>query len=320
MKINFEQTSSTQEQEQNLIPNLPERYQEYFIEPAIEGVSTNVYKMTLGNSTKYLRIKRHEEGISAELLAHNSMEEHGVLVPHIEFTSSGNKNTPAYMIVSEIPGNSIKNNWGKITEKEKENILNKAGKDIARFQEVPVSGFGVIDQYTPDIQKLHGVLDSYHNFICIDFKTSISTIEEYSTISPEYIELLKKVYINFQQLLDIPENQMVLAHGDLGLSHIYCEDGEYTGIIDFGDIAAASKFHDLAHIYLYGHDGFEYIKNGYSSVNDLPDNHMQHIEFEGLLIAIQKLYKRIDRNFPQEDINKKEKQLLEYIKRLEHII
>lgn len=42
-----------------------------------------------------------------------------------------------------------------------------------------------------------------------------------------------------------------LAHGDLDLIHIYQDKGEYTGIIDFGEIRGADRLYDLGHFNLH---------------------------------------------------------------------
>jgi aminoglycoside phosphotransferase (APT) family kinase protein len=44
-----------------------------------------------------------------------------------------------------------------------------------------------------------------------------------------------------------------LAHGDLDLTHIYCRDGHYSGIIDLGEIRGTGPYYDLGHFRF--HDG-----------------------------------------------------------------
>ena len=42
-----------------------------------------------------------------------------------------------------------------------------------------------------------------------------------------------------------------LAHGDFDTTAIFCSDGRYTGIIDFGEIRGAEPAFDLGHFHLH---------------------------------------------------------------------
>jgi hypothetical protein len=44
-----------------------------------------------------------------------------------------------------------------------------------------------------------------------------------------------------------------MPYGDLDLTHIYCQDGHYTGIIDLGEIRGTGPYYDLGHFRF--HDG-----------------------------------------------------------------
>ena len=50
---------------------------------------------------------------------------------------------------------------------------------------------------------------------------------------------------------DRPISTARLAHGDLDVTHIYCEGASYTGIIDFGELRGAEPEFDLGHFLLH---------------------------------------------------------------------
>lgn len=52
----------------------------------------------------------------------------------------------------------------------------------------------------------------------------------------------------------LPEEgeQGYLAHGDFDTTHIYQDNGRYTGIIDFGEIRGADRWYDLGYFHMRG--------------------------------------------------------------------
>lgn len=90
-------------------------------------------------------------------------------------------------------------------------------------------------------------------------------------------------------LLDSPH--AYLAHGDFDATHIYCQDGRYTGIIDLGEIRGTGPFYDLGHFRF--HDGetvqrqlLPYLLDGYREVTPLPSDIDRRIAFNSLLIGV----------------------------------
>jgi aminoglycoside phosphotransferase (APT) family kinase protein len=81
-----------------------------------------------------------------------------------------------------------------------------------------------------------------------------------------------------------------LAHGDLDLTHIYCQHGQYTGIIDLGEIQGTGPYYDLGHFRF--HDG-EHVSTialpdvqvGYQEITPLPVDADRRIALASLLIA-----------------------------------
>ena len=102
------------------------------------------------------------------------------------------------------------------------------------------------------------------------------------------------------------EKQAYLAHGDFDVTHIYQQHGQYTGIIDFGEIRGTTSWYDLGHFQL--HDGetlpnmvLPYLLEGYQDVMSLPSNYEQRISFTSLLIALRMLA-YTTRKYPERNL------------------
>jgi aminoglycoside phosphotransferase (APT) family kinase protein len=94
-----------------------------------------------------------------------------------------------------------------------------------------------------------------------------------------------------------------LAHGDFDVTHIYQRDGEYTGIIDFGEIRGANRHYDLAQFAL--HDGerlprglLPHLLAGDAEVAPLPPDADRRIALASLLIGVGALARVADRPPP----------------------
>src|SRR5207249_1740511 len=107
----------------------------------------------------------------------------------------------------------------------------------------------------------------------------------------EIVEL-RTIINRLEAWLDV--QHACLAHGDFDVTHIYQEDGRYTGIIDFGEIRGADAPYDLGHFNL--HDGetrpqpvLPYLLEGYSDVVPLPPDHEWRISLLSLLNGVSAL-------------------------------
>ncbi len=86
----------------------------------------------------------------------------------------------------------------------------------------------------------------------------------------------------------------MLAHGDFDATHIFQDEGHYSGIIDFGEIRGADPYYDLGHFMI--HDGeslpmavIPWLIAGYQERAPLLEDYKKRVCFAGLLIAIRTL-------------------------------
>jgi len=90
----------------------------------------------------------------------------------------------------------------------------------------------------------------------------------------------------------------VLAHGDFDASHIYQEDGAYSGIIDFGEIRGAEPTYDLGQFAIEHRDWVPLLLAGYREVAAAPPDIERRIRFSALLIATRRTAHFVTRGRP----------------------
>lgn len=88
--------------------------------------------------------------------------------------------------------------------------------------------------------------------------------------------------------------QSHLAHGDLDVTHIYQQDGRYSGIIDFGEVRGADREFDLGHFLLHDAETrpislFESFAGGYQEVSGLDEDAIERVRRSAILSGLRQL-------------------------------
>ncbi len=82
----------------------------------------------------------------------------------------------------------------------------------------------------------------------------------------------------------------VLAHGDFDASHVYTDDGRYTGMIDFGEARGAPPLYDVGHWAVHqaqlGMDVVPALMAGYAAEHLPPDDWEIRVRVLGVLIGV----------------------------------
>lgn len=179
-----------------------------------------------------------------------------------------------------------------------EDIGIAAGTALASINRTPVSGYGWVTGVTVD-----GMLKAEHSTRAAwaaEYIDAAGKVAASTTLSPHLIARL-------QALIDawaaIPETVPAsLAHGDFDSTHIYVdpETGEFTGIIDFGEIRGADPLYDLGHLLLHegevGRPGiFPHVLAGCSRVIPQSSEAPDHIQLQAIAIATRALAIQLSR-------------------------
>jgi hypothetical protein len=261
-------------------------FKKYTLEKIDKGVSTNVFKLT-NLDTYYLKILSKKESLSPILLVNKLLLKQKVKVPKIVFTLKNSTilNNRDMYIEKELNGESIKNTT--LSEEEKNIIIQKAGKDLAKLNSIEVKGVGWIEGTKNN--QLYSKGKDYDDFIIRNIRNMLNKFIEIKILSNEQADKITEYIQSNKEFIDIKDNSY-LAHGDFCIEHIYHANGKYSGIIDFGDIRGTSKYHDLAHFYTYNRKYFKSLVEGYNSIYKLTTDCIDKVKIEAVIFAVGKLW------------------------------
>jgi aminoglycoside phosphotransferase (APT) family kinase protein len=253
------------------------------------GGSTPVYRIRHGDVTLYLRLAEGPDAdLAPEVLVHTLLHAQGVRVPEVvHFESRHPLLERSVMVTTEIPGRSLAEHHRGV---DVDRALRAAGQDLAVINQVAVDGFGWMRRDLSHGAPLTAEHPTLRAFALDDFETSLSAVA--SVLNARALAVIRRVIADHDAWLDA--GQASLAHGDFDATHIYHQDGDYTGVIDFGEIRGTDRFYDLGHFAL--HDG-EKIASilqprliaGYRDVVAIPEEHEARIAFWALLIGLRTL-------------------------------
>ena len=253
-----------------------------------DGISTAVYRLRRAEDVFYLRVLPETgDSFGPEAYVHALLRQRGVRVPEVIYLEDCNEILQrSVMITTEIPGGPLADlPPGEATA----NILVEAGRELAIINSLPVEGFGWIKRDTGDVERLEAEQPTNRAFLLEDLDLYLSVLGS-TVLTAREVSCIHDVIERHHAWLD--GDQAWLAHGDFDLTHIYQENGRYTGIIDFGEIRGTGRFYDLGHFRL--HDGeqasYEALPSllaGYQQVEPLPPDHDGQIAFLSLLIGIR---------------------------------
>jgi aminoglycoside phosphotransferase (APT) family kinase protein len=271
-------------------------FSNYKIEEIHSGVSTNVFKL-VNSETYYLKLFSNSHSLPAIVLANKLLLQEDINVPEIQyFTEEDNlQDSRNFYIEEELRGKPVKKD-STLSKEQKDKIIMEAGKDLAKINSIPVDGVGWIKGVKEG--KLYSNGRDYNDFILKNVRDMLNGLSNINVLSNKQTEEIEKYIANHQASLNT-EATSYLAHGDFCVEHIYHLDGNYSGIIDFGDIRGTSRYHDLAHFYTYNRKYFESLIKGYNSVYELPSDYIQKIIIEAVVFGVGKLW-WISKNMPNK--------------------
>jgi aminoglycoside phosphotransferase (APT) family kinase protein len=272
---------------QKLFPESPVR-----ITRVPEGVSTYVYQIFTEHGSFYLRILP-EAGASfaPEDAVHNQLRRLGVKVPAVVyFEPYHDLLQRSIMVTTEIKGISVSQS-NQLSPEARERVVIAAGRDLALINNLRVTGFGWVDREHTDADHLRAKYATFRAFTLSDWIEDLAFLSRQGLTGAELAQL-EHVVGRYDSWLDVAEAS--LAHGDFDTTAIYQENGQYTGIIDFGEIRGAGRWYDLGHFHLRDGEQLPHrllpaLVRGYREVCALPADYLERIQFTSLLINISLL-------------------------------
>jgi aminoglycoside phosphotransferase (APT) family kinase protein len=257
-----------------------------------EGNSTFVYRVVTAHETFYLRVLP-EVGASfaPEVEVHRRLRSLGAKVPEVVYFEACNELLQrSIVITTEIKGRPISQSQ-ELAYGDMQRVVTAAGRDLALVNSLGVDGFGWVMRGEGEADHLKGEKVSYRDFVLESWGGDVEYLREHELTLTEANEI-EQLVVRYDAWLDAGKG--TLAHGDFDCTHIYQEDGQYTGIIDFGEIRGADHWYDVGHFHLRDGEQLPYklepaVMRGYGEVVGLAEDYLERVRFARMLINVRSL-------------------------------
>ena len=263
-------------------------------ERVTEGVSTVVYRARRREEGFYLRILP-ELGLTfaPEVQVHERARALGCQVPEVlAYEACDPVLERSVMLTSEIPGRPIS---PKIDRSAAREVMREAGRDLARINSIPVDGFGWIDRRSASVDApLSAAHQSLEALIGSEYRPALVSFPDDAVPGIQFDRIVAALDEAIALLSS--EKTARLAHGDFDTSHIFVQEDQYSGIIDFGEVRGAPWFYDLAHHRMHDRERLPFstlswLIEGYEQITPLPDDFHVQLSSMTLLIAARSLHR-----------------------------
>ena len=262
------------------------------IERVRAGVSTWVYRVVLPTETLYLRVlPEPDASMLPEALAHGAARARGVLVPEVVAVAH---HSPALdrslMLTSAIPGRPLSIDDAGAARPA---VLRAAGKALARINAVPVEGWGWVRRDAAATDALRAEHASWHAWRDQYRAADLAALQGAGVLDAAEASAVDDTIRRCSPLLD--DAPARLAHGDFDPTHIYHQDGRFSGIIDFGEIRGAHPLYDLGHFTIESPALLPDLLAGYLGGAAVTPELLHQISLLTLLIALRRLSRHVER-------------------------
>ena len=263
------------------------------IERMQEGVSTEVYRICHAGEVFYLRILPEvEASFAPEVYVHTLLQACGAHVPKVVYFEHLHPVLQrSVMITTEIPGHAIGHGAHDYDVRP---IIRAAGQELAGVNAIAVAGFGWVLRDQPSVDRLQAEYATYEEWVQKHVAESFAVLGQRNVLSATDVATVGLVMAEATKLFG--DEPSVLAHGDFDVTHIYQHSGQYTGLIDFGEIRGANRFYDLGHFQVENAELLPDLLAGYTEISPLPSDAMRRILAMSVLIAVRRLGRRIARS------------------------
>ncbi|MDQ3327667.1 MAG: aminoglycoside phosphotransferase family protein [Chloroflexota bacterium] len=202
------------------------------VERVVAGGSSQVYRIRRDAAVYYLRFAEQPgESLAPEARVHELLRERGVRAPKIVHRApTSTAFGRSFMVTSEIAGRPVAECSDRTSVRR---ILTEAGKDLAIINKLPVDGFGFLRRDRVVGSRLQGPFSTHCAWVSQHLDEDLHRIAGRALLESE-VWALRHILQRYEAWLQ--EDQVWLAHGDFDTTHIFQQDGRYTGIIDFGEV------------------------------------------------------------------------------------
>lgn len=262
-----------------LLPLLRELLAEAFrrpvtLRPAGGKGNHRTYLLEHGEDIAFVRVEDGPEGdghLGMESRVLGEVARTGVPVPRVLFTDASRKRAPFAVQVIEYFDCPDLNHLHREGRLPLVQTAREIGRAVARWQAVPVSGFGPFDPLATEADgRLRGYHDSPAVYFHLHLERHLRVLEEHGFLSKPETGEVRRVIAEHAGLLESGES--VLVHKDLALWNIMGTPEGIRAFIDWDDAIAGDPADDLSLLACFHPaDVVRAAVAGYEEVKPLPD-------------------------------------------------
>lgn len=226
----------------------------------------------IGPNKFFIRIEdgpEHDIHLQTESRVQEAVRTRGIPAPRIFAADAGRTRVPfAWQVMEAIPHPDL-NHWHKAGVLDIPGTFRQIGTDIARWQALPVSGFGPFKPEAPGFQGYHA---TYADYFRLNLETHFQFLIGRQFLSNSQADEMRRLIEDHAVLLDLPGG--CLVHKDLALWNILGESTRIAAYIDWDDAISGDEMDDLSLLGCF-HPGraVSAALAGYASVKPLPAEH-----------------------------------------------
>jgi aminoglycoside phosphotransferase (APT) family kinase protein len=198
----------------------------------------------------------------------------GVPAPQVLFVDATRRDVPfAWHILERIPHPDL-NLLLKQGRLDPALVGEQIGDAIARWQELPLTGFGPFDV---EVLRARGACAGFHSsyaaYFFLQLDRHLDFLRRHEFLTAEFIAALRSEIDQHRALLDLEHG--CLVHKDLALWNLLGTPEQVHAFIDWDDAVAGDPLDDVSLLACF-HDGrlIANVLAGYARARPLPGNHV----------------------------------------------
>jgi Ser/Thr protein kinase RdoA (MazF antagonist) len=245
--------------------------------PADGQGNHRTFRLTLGDREAFVRTEdgpERDNYFDVETVVTSELRQRGIPVPQVLACDCSRSETPFAWQVSEyVP-------FPDLNQHHKQGVLalgpiaEAIGEAVARWQEVPVAGYGPFSaQAARATGRLAGLHPSYSHYLFLNLDKHLAFLTERGFITARQCVAVLEAISLHQDLLGMSRGYLV--HKDLALWNILGSPSHVAAFIDWDDAISGDPMDDLSLLGCF-HGGAVIGRAlaGYARVRPLPENHL----------------------------------------------
>lgn len=264
------------------------------------------FTTTVKNKEYFIRVEYGPEQdsfmeIETEII--REVNQQGVPVPHVFAVDASRHEVPfAWQIMEKIPANDL-GSHNIVDEDYIATLASEIGTNVAKWQNVKVSGFGPFSsQVWRDYKILKGLHRNYHDYFYLQLSRHLKIITDHRIISSNHSAEIFKLFEQHNDLIDLKSG--CLVHKDLAFWNILGEKDNIMAFIDWEDAISGDPMDDLSLLGCFHSGSFiEVAFNGYQQIKPLPDNYLPRFWIHLLRNIVMKAVIRVIGGFFEKNDN-----------------